>query len=60
MVSETQDLFLELATDPEQLDFPIIYAIGREGRAGYSPDAIGSNLEPLFTTILGSIPRPTE
>ena len=58
VVSETQDLFLELATDSEQLDFPIIYAIGREGRAGYSPDAIGSNLEPLFTTILGSIPAP--
>ena len=58
VVSETQDLFLELATDPEQLEFPIIYAIGREGRAGFSPDAIGSNLEPLFTTILGSIPAP--
>ena len=58
VVSETQDLFLELATDSEQLDFPIIYAIGREGRAGFSPDTIGANLEPLFTTMLNSIPAP--
>src|SRR6266852_2520351 len=33
----TQDLFLELATDAEQLDFPVLYAIGREGRAGLAP-----------------------
>src|SRR5215210_4648163 len=34
----TQDLFLELATDAEQLDFPVLYAIGRDGRAGFRPD----------------------
>ncbi len=34
VVSLTQDLFLELATDPDQLDFPVIYTIAREGRAG--------------------------
>src|SRR5215212_9428667 len=35
VVSLTQDLFLELATEPEQLDFPVVYAIAREGRAGF-------------------------
>ncbi len=58
VVHETQDLFLELATDAEQLDFPIIYAIGREGRAGLAPDRIGPNLEPLFRTILDHVPQP--
>ena len=38
VVSLTQDLFLELATDAEQLDFPVVYAIAREGRAGFAPD----------------------
>src|SRR3954471_24795141 len=46
----TQDLFLELATDAEQLDFPILYAIGREGRAGHAPDALADDLVPLFDT----------
>src|SRR3954464_9817902 len=37
VVSLTQDLFLDLATDPDQLEFPVLYTIAREGRAGYSP-----------------------
>jgi GTP-binding protein len=55
----TQDLFLELATDAEQLDFPVIYAIGREGRAGRAPDALAADLVPLFETILSHVPAPT-
>src|SRR3990172_9385197 len=58
VVSETQDLFLELATDAEQLEFPIIYAVGREGRAGLSPEAIAPNPEPLFRAMVGYIPPP--
>src|SRR3954466_5677569 len=54
----TQDLFLELATDAEQLDFPILYAIGREGRAGHAPDALADDLVPLFDTILERVPAP--
>src|SRR5918992_944187 len=48
----TQDLFLELATDAEQLDFPVLYAIGRDGRAGFGPDDLAPDLTPLFETIL--------
>src|SRR5215212_6990445 len=58
VVHETQDLFLELATDADQLDFPVIYAVGREGRAGLSPDAIGDDLEPLFQEIINTISPP--
>ncbi len=58
VVSLTQDLFLELATEPEQLDFPVVYAIAREGRAGFSPDSLAADLRPLLDTILETIPSP--
>ena len=58
VVNQPQELFLELATDADQLDFPIIYAIGKFGRAGRSPEAIGDTLEPLFETILSYVPPP--
>jgi GTP-binding protein len=54
----TQDLFLELATDAEQLDFPVLYAIGRDGRAGVAPDALAADLGPLFETILKNVAPP--
>ncbi|MBI3978261.1 MAG: translational GTPase TypA [Chloroflexi bacterium] len=52
------DLFLELATDAEQLDFPVLYAVGREGQAGRSPDDLAPNLGPLFETIVDEVPAP--
>ena len=54
----TQDLFLERATSDEQLDFPILYAIGRNGVAMYHPDDEQKDLEPLFETILEVVPPP--
>ena len=54
----TQDLFLELATRDEHLNFPILYAIGRDGVAMYHPDDERVNLEPLFETIINTIPAP--
>ena len=55
----TQDLFLELAENTEQLDFPVLYAIGRQGVAMYQPDDEQKDLEPLFETILMVVPAPT-
>src|SRR5438034_5033911 len=55
---ETQDLFLELATSDEHLDFPILYAIGRDGVAMYHPDDERRDLEPLLETIVKTIPAP--
>ncbi len=52
------DLFLELAVDESQLDFPILYAIGREGRAGYSADKLEDDLLPLLDTVVKEVPAP--
>ena len=58
VVEETQDLFLDLATDAEQLDFPIVYTNAREGQASRDPGQPGADLGPLFETILEAIPAP--
>jgi GTP-binding protein len=54
----TQDLFLELATRDEHLNFPTLYAIGRDGVAMYHPDDEQRDLEPLFETIVNTVPAP--
>jgi GTP-binding protein len=58
VVSLTQDLFLDLATDAEQLEFPVLYTIARDGRAGFTPDDLAPDLRPLFDTIIEQIPAP--
>lgn len=64
---EINDLFLELAVDESQLDFPIIYAVGREGVAGFSLEANpdhsmritdATDLTLLFETIIREVPAP--
>jgi GTP-binding protein len=54
----TQDLFLELATSSDQLDFPVIYASGKQGTASKDPEAPGADILPLFDTILENVPPP--
>ncbi|HZS89088.1 MAG TPA: translational GTPase TypA [Chloroflexota bacterium] len=58
VLSRTQDLFLELATEEEQLDFPVLYAVGREGIATTDPEVPGTSLQPLFEAILRHVPAP--
>jgi GTP-binding protein len=50
------DLFVKLGATNEQLDFPIIYAIGREGIAKYKMTDDSKDLTPLFETILKHVP----
>ena len=67
VVSETEDLFMDLAddaADADVLDFPVVYASAKAGRAsanqpenGGMPDS--EDLEPLFATIMQHIPAPT-
>jgi GTP-binding protein len=59
-IERLHDLFLELATDPDQLEFPVLYAIAREGRAGTEPDvaSLAPDLRPLFETIVREVPPP--
>ena len=54
-----QDLFLELATDAEQLDFPVLYTSAKEGYATDDPASAGTDMQPLFDGILDSVPPPT-
>jgi GTP-binding protein len=58
VVELTHDLFLDLATEPDQLDFPIIYTIAKQGRAGFAPDQLQDDLRPLLDTIVDTIPAP--
>jgi GTP-binding protein len=64
VVDETYELFLDLDATEEQIEFPIVYACARDGKAslkrpenGTVPDS--PDLEPLFRTILETIPAPT-
>ncbi|MDP2637806.1 MAG: translational GTPase TypA [Candidatus Levybacteria bacterium] len=58
---KTNDLFLELATDAEQLNFPVLYAIGREGKAAVKLEDVqkSTTLEAIMNTIVNHIPAPT-
>ncbi len=58
VVGLTQDLFLDLASHSDQLEFPVIYTIAREGRAGFTPESLQDDLRPLLDTILKAIPCP--
>lgn len=52
VVDEVYELFLDLNATDEQLDFPILYGIAREGIVQYDLDTPSDNIEPLFETIL--------
>ena len=53
-----QDLFLELATDESHLDFPVLYASARQGYAMKDLDEPGLDMQPLFQSVLDSVPPP--
>ena len=53
-----QDLFLELATKSEQLDFPILYSSARDGYAVTDLDAARQDMQPLFEAMIESVPAP--
>src|SRR5947209_14155945 len=54
----TQDLFLDLATEVEQLDFPIVYTVAKEGTAALRLEDPQTDLKPLFDTIVSVVPPP--
>ena len=57
-VNATFDLFIDLGASEEQADFPVIYTVALEARAGYAPDQLAGDLRPLFETILSLSARP--
>ena len=56
VVDLTFDLMVELGAKDEQLDFPIVYAVARDGKAWLELDTPGDDLTPLFETILAHFP----
>src|SRR5947209_12257148 len=59
VVNEVYELFLDLDADETQIEFPIVYANARAGRAGPEPDELADNLQPLFEVLLDRIPAPS-
>jgi GTP-binding protein len=57
VLGKTFDLFVELGASEEHAFFPVIYAIGKEGKAGYEPDKL-TDITPIFETIVKEIPSP--
>ena len=58
VVDEILELLIDLDATPEQLDSPMLFCSGRNGTASYSPETEGTDLTPLFETILEYIPAP--
>jgi len=58
VLDEIYDLFIDLGASEDQLDFPLIYAIGRDGIAQKSLEEKGKDLEILFNCILEEVPPP--
>jgi len=58
ILDEIYDLFIDLDADDEQLDFPYLYAVGREGIVKKTLDETTDNLQQLFETIVNEIPAP--
>ncbi len=60
VVDEIYELFLDLDATDEQIEFPILYAVSREGTAKRKLEDESHNLQPLFEQIVESIPAPKE
>ena len=58
VVHEVEELFLDLDADEHQISFPILYSNARAGHCGTAPDALASDLEPLFEALIRHIPAP--
>ncbi|NCE63233.1 translational GTPase TypA [Pseudoflavonifractor sp. 524-17] len=58
VMDEVLELLLDLNATDEQFESPTLFCSGRQGTASYSPDAAGTDLAPLFETILDYIPAP--
>ena len=58
VLDEVFDLFVSLEASDEQLDFPVLYASGRNGYASDDQDARAGDLTPLFEKIVEHVPAP--
>ncbi len=59
VLDEVFDLFVSLEANDDQLDFPVLFASGRNGYAGDNPDVREGTLDPLFNKIVEHVPAPS-
>ncbi|HWH32871.1 MAG TPA: translational GTPase TypA [Egibacteraceae bacterium] len=59
VLDEVYELFLDLDATEEQINFPILYTVAKDGQASTDLDTPGTDLKPLFETLLATIPAPT-
>jgi len=59
VLNEIYDLFIDLDAKEEQLDFPVLYTNAKTGTASTSPAGTSEDLQPLFESIVNTIPEPT-
>jgi len=58
VIDEVLDLFIELDAEEDQLEFPVVYASGRDGTAGLDYNNLSTDIRPLLDTIIKEIPAP--
>ena len=58
VMDEVLELLLELDATDEQFNSPTVFCSGRQGTASYGPDEVGTDLTPLFETIVNYVPAP--
>src|SRR6185503_15471782 len=58
VLDEIYDLFIDLDASEEQLDFPVLYTIARDGVCRTTPDGENHRMRPLFERVLSAIPAP--
>ena len=58
VIEATFDLFIDLGADDDQIDFPVVYTIALEGKAGLAVDELETDLRPLFDLIINHLPAP--
>lgn len=59
VIDEVLDLFIELGANEDQLEFPVVYASGRDGYASYDPETPGTDMTPIFESIIKEVPAPS-
>lgn len=58
VIDEVLDLFIELGANDDQIDFPVVYASGRDGYATTDPSVKGTDMTPMFEAIVNEVPAP--
>ncbi|QBI18790.1 translational GTPase TypA [Egibacter rhizosphaerae] len=59
VIDEVYELLFDLGATEQQIEFPIVYCVARDGQASLDPGERGTDLAPLFRTLLDHVPAPT-